>query len=148
MQKIYLILRHNIPQFIPILFQKPQIFINHGMVIKMNLRGRQFGYSEQHNDWNISKKSGTYGRDSVLTRPSWKLNWVRRSLKKALLYYSHNRGGFGWDDKTAGYQVLMAQLTSDGTYTSDVRNYFNYLENDAPRTPKGHFSLLIVSHEI
>lgn len=57
--------------------------------------------------------------------------------EKALLYYSHNRGGFGWDDKTAGYQVLMAQLTADGTFTSDVRNYFNYLENQAPRTPKG-----------
>ena len=76
---------------------------------------------------------------------AWASIWLFRAtqrleyLEKALLYYSHNQGGFGWDDKTAGYQVLMAQLTSDGTFTSDVRNYFNYLENHAPRTPKGKF---------
>ena len=50
---------------------------------------------------------------------------------------------FSWDDKTAGAQVLLAQLTGSGEYTSDVKNYFNYLKNKAKRTPKGrleHFA--------
>ena len=41
-------------------------------------------------------------------------------LEKALLYFSHNQRGFGWDHKTIGYQVLMAQFTSDGSYISFV----------------------------
>ena len=69
---------------------------------------------------------------------------------------------FSWDDKTAGAQVLLAQLTGDGGYTgkyytiytrvsleknyintsytilkADVKNYYNWLKNSAKRTPKG-----------
>ena len=44
---------------------------------------------------------------------------------------------FSWDDKTAGYQVLLAQLTSNNDYVSAVTNYYSWLTNSAPRTPKG-----------
>ena len=44
---------------------------------------------------------------------------------------------FGWDDKTAGVQVLMAELTKDAKYKNMVKAYCDWLVNEAPKSPKG-----------
>ncbi len=44
---------------------------------------------------------------------------------------------FGWDDKTAGFQVLMAKMTEDNQYKSTVEAYSSFLVNTAPKSPKG-----------
>jgi hypothetical protein len=44
---------------------------------------------------------------------------------------------FGWDDKTAGLQVLMAKITGDNQYKSAVEAYSSFLVNTAPKSPKG-----------
>ncbi len=44
---------------------------------------------------------------------------------------------FGWDDKTAGFQVLMAKITGDNQYKSAVEAYSSFLVNTAPKSPKG-----------
>ena len=74
----------------------------------------------------------------------WGAAWLFRAtedasyLAKATDYYSNHVGEmFSWDDKTAGAQVLLAQLTMSAEYTSDVKNYYNHLKTKAKRTPKG-----------
>ncbi len=44
---------------------------------------------------------------------------------------------FGWDDKTAGFQVLMAKMTGDNQYKSAVEAYSSFLVNTAPKFLKG-----------
>ena len=59
-------------------------------------------------------------------------------LQKVNQYYSGHRADmFSWDDKTPGSQVLLAQITGDGTYKDDAVTYFDWLKNSAQKTPKG-----------
>ncbi|UJR38030.1 hypothetical protein I4U23_030712 [Adineta vaga] len=44
---------------------------------------------------------------------------------------------FGWDNKLAGVQVLMAKITQQSTYRQQVESFCNYIVRQAPRTPKG-----------
>ncbi|CAG2117030.1 unnamed protein product, partial [Medioppia subpectinata] len=46
-------------------------------------------------------------------------------------------GGFGWDDKSAGAHVLLAQLVGDKKYKTYVQQYCDWAVHKAPRTPKG-----------
>lgn len=46
--------------------------------------------------------------------------------------------GFGWDDKTAGVQTLMAQITGQQKYKDLVKNFCEWVVHKAPRTPKGN----------
>ncbi|CAG0886958.1 unnamed protein product [Darwinula stevensoni] len=44
---------------------------------------------------------------------------------------------FSWDDKNAGVQVLLAEITGNEKYSVAVEAFCNYVINEAPRTPKG-----------
>nr|AKC91349.1 glycoside hydrolase 9 [Adineta ricciae] len=44
---------------------------------------------------------------------------------------------FGWDNKLAGVQVLMAKLTQQTNYRQQAESFCNYIVRQAPRTPKG-----------
>jgi endoglucanase len=44
---------------------------------------------------------------------------------------------FSWDDKKAGFQVLMAKLTGDTMYRNAVEAYTTWVSTQAPKTPKG-----------
>ena len=44
---------------------------------------------------------------------------------------------FSWDDKTAGLQVLLLDLTGDERYASAVDAFIDYLLFEAARTPQG-----------
>jgi hypothetical protein len=44
---------------------------------------------------------------------------------------------FGWDDKTAGFQILMAKLTNDTQYKTQAASFCDWVVDQAPKTPKG-----------
>ena len=74
----------------------------------------------------------------------WGGAWLFRAtkdpfyLQKANQYYSnHVAEMFSWDDKTPGSQVLLAQITGEGSYKDDAVKYYQWLQNTAQKTPKG-----------
>ncbi len=44
---------------------------------------------------------------------------------------------FGWDDKTAGVQILMAEITKEEKYKNMTKTFCDYIVYGAPKTPKG-----------
>ena len=44
---------------------------------------------------------------------------------------------FAWDDKTAGVQVLMAQMTGNSVYKSHVKAFCDHIVDNQKKTPKG-----------
>ncbi|CAF1081762.1 unnamed protein product [Rotaria sp. Silwood1] len=44
---------------------------------------------------------------------------------------------FGWDDKIAGVQVLMAKITQQANYRQQAESFCNYIVRQVPKTPKG-----------
>jgi hypothetical protein len=44
---------------------------------------------------------------------------------------------FGWDNKIAGVQILMAGLTGDAKYVGPATAFCDWVINQAPRSPKG-----------
>ena len=44
---------------------------------------------------------------------------------------------FGWDDKTAGVQTLMAEITGEQKYKTMAQTYCDYIVNTVPKSPKG-----------
>ncbi len=44
---------------------------------------------------------------------------------------------FSWDNKVAGVQILMFELTGDAKYKACVDSFMNYLLYQAQYTPKG-----------
>jgi len=44
---------------------------------------------------------------------------------------------FGWDDKKAGLQVLLAKITGDAVYVDAARAFCDFIVNDIPRSPLG-----------
>jgi hypothetical protein len=78
----------------------------------------------------------------------WAAAWLAKAtgeatyLQKAEAFYTQFSLGdrpseFGWDNKFAGVQVLMYELTGDAKYSNDVNTFVNYILNQAPYTPKG-----------
>jgi hypothetical protein len=45
--------------------------------------------------------------------------------------------GFSWDDKTAGVQILMAQISDDPQYKVQAEKFCNFTMYDIPKSPKG-----------
>jgi len=44
---------------------------------------------------------------------------------------------FGWDDKKAGLQILLAKLTQEPEYMTAAKAFCDFIVNDIPRSPKG-----------
>ena len=44
---------------------------------------------------------------------------------------------FSWDNKVAGVQILLLDLTSNAKYKTLVDNFMNYVFNQAQYTPNG-----------
>ena len=81
---------------------------------------------------------------------SWAAAWLFRATgeadyrSKADENYSGGvQNMFSWDNKQAGYQVLMAQILGEEPYVSDAKNYANHMANDATKTPKGRTSFIV-----
>jgi len=77
----------------------------------------------------------------------WGAAWLYKAtgeesyLSKAeKLYQDFDMGGtpseFGWDDKKAGVQILMYELTGDSKYKTAVDNFLNYIWS-CDKTPQG-----------
>lgn len=54
-------------------------------------------------------------------------------------YLGYTPQGFGWDDKLAGAQILLARLagTSEPEYVTAAENFCSWVRNNATRTPLG-----------
>ncbi|CAG2163280.1 unnamed protein product [Oppiella nova] len=61
---------------------------------------------------------------------------VDKHFKEFTKQLDHS-GGFGWDDKSAGAHVLLAQIVGDKKYKDYVQGYCDWAVNQAPKTPKG-----------
>ncbi|CAM6054737.1 unnamed protein product [Sphagnum tenellum] len=44
---------------------------------------------------------------------------------------------FGWDDKTAGVQILMAEVTGEEKYKTMAKTFCDWVVHSAPKSPKG-----------
>ena len=44
---------------------------------------------------------------------------------------------FGWDDKTAGVQALLAEVTGEEKYKTMTKTFCDWIVNTAPKSPKG-----------
>ncbi|CAF1310342.1 unnamed protein product, partial [Didymodactylos carnosus] len=44
---------------------------------------------------------------------------------------------FGWDDKKAGVQILMARVTGEQKFKQAAESFCNYIVRNAPKSPKG-----------
>ena len=74
----------------------------------------------------------------------WAASWLYRATgadeykNKVEQGYSGNlQTMFSWDNKVAGYQVHMAQITGEEPYLSHARAYADFMANSAQKTPRG-----------
>jgi endoglucanase len=86
-----------------------------------------------------------YG-DELAWAATWLLRATNDSHYKAEVDKHFNEFGkqlmgkptqFGWDDKTAGVQVLLAEVTGDQKYKTLAKTFCDWIVNTAPKTPKG-----------
>ena len=74
----------------------------------------------------------------------WAATWLYRATgseeykTKVSEGYSGNlQSMFSWDNKIAGYQVHMAQITGEEPYLSHAQTYADFMTKSATKTPKG-----------
>lgn len=78
----------------------------------------------------------------------WSAAWLYRAtneekyLTDARAHYTEFGLGarpqeFGWDDKKAGLQVLLAKVTGDTVYMNAAKEFCDFVLHDIPRSPKG-----------
>ena len=78
--------------------------------------------------------------DELIWSAAWLFKATGKSsyLEKAeALWVDKSYGEFSWDDKTAGGNVLLAQLTGDPKYINRAVSFCNNLADFAQKTPKG-----------
>ncbi|CAG2176250.1 unnamed protein product [Oppiella nova] len=94
---------------------------------------------------NFYKSWSGFG-DELAWAATWLLRATNDSHYKAEVDKHFNEFGkqlmgkstqFGWDDKTAGVQVLLAEVTGDQKYKTLAQTFCDWIVNTAPKTPKG-----------
>nr|ADB82658.1 endo-beta-1,4-glucanase [Odontotermes formosanus] len=105
-----------------------------------NYRGK---YSDSITDANSYYTSYDY-RDELV----WAAAWLYRATNDITYLNTaeslHNQfglqdwnGGFSWDAKVSGVQLLLAKLTNKQQYKDAIKGYVDYLINAQQKTPKG-----------
>ncbi|KDR10771.1 hypothetical protein L798_15338, partial [Zootermopsis nevadensis] len=105
-----------------------------------NYRGK---YSDSITDAQSFYASGDYKDELV-----WAAVWLYRAtndntyLTKAEQLYNdfglgNWNGGFTWDQKISGVQVLLAKITGKQAYKDKVQGYCDYITTSQQNTPKG-----------
>ena len=51
--------------------------------------------------------------------------------------FSGNTDVLSWDSKVAGIKILLAQITGQSSYLTDVQNLCDYFINQVPKSPLG-----------
>lgn len=78
----------------------------------------------------------------------WAAAWLYRATGREQYRIDYNRywtefglnyrpGGFGWDDKLAGAQILLAKIDGSPQYINASQDFCDYMIDEAPRTPLG-----------
>jgi len=112
---------------------------------------QMFDWADQHRGKyqdSITDAQSFYGSSGYGDELAWAAAWLYRAtqdnsyLDKAKGYFSEfsldgRPTQFSWDDKTAGVQLLMYQLTQEDQYRGMVSAYGDWLCNEAPKSPKG-----------
>ncbi|XP_037070229.1 endoglucanase 13-like [Pollicipes pollicipes] len=78
---------------------------------------------------NFYKSWSGYGDELA-----WAAAWLYRATQEAS--FLTRASGFSWDDKRAGAQVLLYQLTGDAQHGVLVNEFCDWLASGAPRTPQ------------
>nr|AGP76420.1 endo-beta-1,4-glucanase 1 [Odontotermes hainanensis] len=105
-----------------------------------NYRGK---YSDSITDAASYYSSYDY-RDELV----WAAAWLYRATNDSTYLNSAEslsnqfglqdwNGGFSWDAKVSGVQLLLAKLTIKQQYKDAIRGYVDYLINTQQKTPKG-----------
>ncbi|CAG2180693.1 unnamed protein product, partial [Oppiella nova] len=94
---------------------------------------------------NFYKSWSGFG-DELAWAATWLLRATNDTQYKAEVDKHFNEFGkqlmgqptqFGWDDKTAGVQVLLAEVTGDEKYKTLAKTFCDWVVNTAPKSPKG-----------
>lgn len=103
-------------------------------------------YTTEINDAAAYYKSWSGYGDELAWAAAWLLRATadqtfRKEVDKHFQEFGTQLNGkpvqFGWDDKTAGVQTLMAQITKEDKYKNMVKTFCDWLVHSAPKTPKG-----------
>nr|AGP76434.1 endo-beta-1,4-glucanase 1 [Sphaerotermes sphaerothorax] len=105
-----------------------------------NYRGK---YSDSITDASSFYTSCDY-RDELVWAAAWLYRATNDSTYLNTAESLHNQfglqhwnGGFTWDAKVSGVQLLLAKLTNKQEYKDAIKSYVDYLINAQKKTPKG-----------
>ncbi|XP_069681406.1 uncharacterized protein [Periplaneta americana] len=99
-------------------------------------------------NYSDSITDGFYKSSNYQDELVWGATWLYKAtgdssyLTKAEQLYKEFglqnwNGGFGWDQKNSGVDVLLAQVTGKQSYKDVVRGFCNWMVNSQTKTPKG-----------
>ena len=103
-------------------------------------------YTEEINDAQGYYKSWSGFGDELAWAAAWLLKATKDAhykseVDKHFKEFSKQLNGkpvqFGWDDKTAGVQTLLAEITGEEKYKTMAKEFCNWVVHDAPKSPKG-----------
>lgn len=78
----------------------------------------------------------------------WAAAWLYRATSKEQYRADYSRfwtefgfslrpGGFGWDGKLAGAQILLAKIDGSSQYVNAAQAFCDWAADEAPKTPLG-----------
>nr|AMH40379.1 glycoside hydrolase family 9 [Ramulus artemis] len=96
----------------------------------------------------ISDAAGFYRSSSYADELVWAAVWLYKAtndktyLTQAESLYQegnlqNSNGGFDWDTKTSGIEILMSQISSNAIHKTKAKSYLDYMVNNQQKTPKG-----------
>nr|AMH40372.1 glycoside hydrolase family 9 [Medauroidea extradentata] len=117
----------------------------------LNHAKQLFNFADTHRgiySESISDASGFYRSSSYADELVWAAVWLYKAtndktyLTKAESLYQtgnlqYSNGGFDWDTKTSGVEILMSQVSSNTIHKTKAKSYLDYMVTNQQKTPKG-----------
>jgi endoglucanase len=103
-------------------------------------------YTEEISDAQNFYKSWSGFGDELAWSAAWLLRATGDAMYKTEVEKHMNEFGkqlkgkpvqFSWDDKTAGVQILLAEVTKEEQYKTMAKTFCDWIVHEAPKTPKG-----------
>ena len=98
-------------------------------------------------DKSIKKAHKHYPSTEFTDELVWAATWLHLATEEEsylqeaeMLYMKHNISGsreFSWDDKGPGVMALLAMITQEARYLSDLQAYCDQVVDTKPRSPGG-----------
>ena len=114
-------------------------------------------YTDEINDASAYYKSWSGFGDELAWAAAWLLRATNDSLYKAEVakhFHEFNKQltgqpiQFGWDDKTAGVQTLLAEITGEEQYKTMAKTFCDWVVHQAPKSPKGNINFLFIEFQL